>query len=123
MADPKTQYQAALATVQKAPDYATCSARRRALKRKKNHGKEWYERSVNIIETVAKFAPGVQGKQVGSKFMFKGSRYWVIADPYGNYLRVRDMSTNKYVYIDGTPCKTEKEENETHYRIKTWEEM
>ncbi len=123
MADPKKQYQKDIATVKKAPDYATCSARRRALKRKKNHGQEWYSRSVNINKIVAKFAPGVQGKHEGSKFMFKGTRYWVIADPYGNYLRVRDMSTNKYIHIDGTPCKTIKEEKETHYRIKTREEM
>ena len=91
----------------------------KSKKREKLHNAEWEKHKVNINIIIDKFAPDFEAKEHGSKMIFYGDRYNVIADMAAGYLRIYDSVLKRYIKIDGNPGK----ESETHYKIMKREEM
>lgn len=126
MADAKTQYQVLRANFynKELPNRTDLTGRYKEAKRKlEMHKDEWGKISVNINEVVEKFTGNAPGESHDLKCLYKGKRYYVIADYVGYYLRIHDIINKVYVKLDGTPCLTPEERNAAHYRIKTREEM
>lgn len=126
MADPKTQYQVLRTNfyANELPAHPEWNGGYAAAKnRAKKYHKEWAKQSVDINKVVEKFTGNAQGESVGMKTIYKGERYYVLADYVGCYLRIMDKTTGKFVKIDGSPCIIPEDFNEAHYRIKTREEM
>lgn len=126
MADPKTQYQVKMSDfyTKDLPSHPEWAGRfAEAQKKTAMHKTDWAKVSVNLNEVVEKFTGNAPGESHGLKCIYKGKRYYVIADYVGHYLRIMDTQTGKFVKIDGSPCLTQTDFNEAHYRIKTKEEM
>ena len=85
----------------------------------KKHNKSWEKQKVNLNEIIDKFAPVFTANEHGSKMIFYGKKYNVIADMASGYLRIYDKSLREYVKIDGTPGN----DKSTHFKIKKREEM
>ena len=95
----------------------------RSKERERKYNSVWKSQPVNLNEICAKFAPGEPGRKVGHpsgvKYVFKGSRYEVLADMASGYLRVRDLRSGRFVGIDGLPGGPDK----THFKILRREDM
>ena len=69
--------------------------------RKAKYKANW--ESVNINDVIAKFAPNYEVTYSGTKMKFQtpGSKYRVVADIIGGYLRIEDTSsTGRHRYLD-----------------------
>lgn len=86
--------------------------------RENRHNNDWIKQKVNLNTVVDHFAPDGDAMQSGAKMRFSGTRYEVVADMAGGYLRIYDKN-QRYVKLDGT-AGTNKE---THFKIKKREEM
>ena len=107
--------------------------------RKAKYKENW--ESVNINDVIAKFSPNYEVTYSGTKMNFQtpGSKYRVVADIIGGYLRIQDTSITsgrKYLDLDGKipnnfinergkqQGRSEADYNRvTHFRILKREEM
>lgn len=91
----------------------------KSKEREKKHNSSWEKQKVNLNEIIDEFAPTFREREVGSKMIFFGERYNVIADMASGYLRIFDTVLKSHVKLDGTPGT----DRETHFKIKKREEM
>jgi hypothetical protein len=95
----------------------------RSKAREEQYNDRWMSHSVNLNKICDKFAPGDAGSKIGHpdgvKYVFKGSRYKVVADMASGYLRIQNLASGKYVKLDGRPGVGD----ETHFKILRREEM
>ena len=87
--------------------------------REVKYNDNWSRQKVNINDIVDKFAPNSSGKVKGMKYLFKGSKYTVIADMSVGYLRIKENKTKKFINLDGTYGNRDT----THFKILKREEM
>lgn len=91
----------------------------KSKEREKKHNTDWEKQKVNLNDIIDKFAPDFEAKETGSKMIFYGERYNVVADMASGYLRIYDSVLKTYVQMDGTPGT----DANTHFKIKKREEM
>ena len=87
--------------------------------RERLHNDNWEKQKVNINEIIDKFAPIFDAKEHGSKMIFYGDDYNVVADMASGYLRIYDNNQKCYVDLTGRPGT----DKDTHFKIKKREEM
>jgi hypothetical protein len=97
----------------------------RSKKREEANNNNWVRQKVNLNENVEKFIPTdtevvTQRTKGGVKYQFEGERYVVQCDKAAGYLRIYDKKKKGYCRLDGTISK---DPAETHFKIKTREEM
>uniref|UniRef100_A0A7C9JDR3 Uncharacterized protein n=1 Tax=Muribaculaceae bacterium Z82 TaxID=2304548 RepID=A0A7C9JDR3_9BACT len=123
MADSKSAYSEAADYYVKttaAQDEAMARAYAKARARKDRHGHRWETTNVNLNEICDRFAPGDRGEVKGTKYIFAGERYSVVADMAAGYARIYDRVARKYTLLDGSPCDND---DLTHFRILKRDEM
>ena len=99
---------------------ADASRYSRSKDRERAYGENWKKQAVNLNDIVDQFASGATGRRKGYKFIFRGSRYTVIADMPSGYLRIYDRELKSFVTLDGKPSRIGEL---THFKILKREEM
>lgn len=99
---------------------ADASRYSRSKDRERAYGANWKKHMVNLNDIVDRFAPDATGRRKGYKFVFRGSRYTVIADMPSGYLRIYDRVLKSFVTLDGKPSRIGEL---THFKILKREEM
>ena len=106
---------------------ALSKIRNNAQARVEKHSSSWEK--VNLNDIVNKFTPGSVPYNDKGKFIYSNSRYKIVADTYGGYLRIEDnsiLSNKKYITISGKAyydLPRSRREQLTHYYILKREEM
>ena len=101
--------------------------RSNAESRSNTYEKHWDK--VNLNDVVNKFTPGVTPYNDKGKLIYSNGHYRIIADVYGGYLRIEDLTLpgrQKYVTITGKSfydIPKSSREKQTHYYILKRKEM
>ena len=91
----------------------------KSKEREAKHNADWETNKVDLNKVIEKFAPNYDYKTNGSKMIFYGVDYNVVADMASGYLRIYDNKKKRYIQTNGKPGT----EKETHYKIKRRKEM
>ena len=129
MADSKSMYSTNATKLKKQSESSKALSKIRNKAEKRSH--TWREswEKVNLNDVVNKFTPGAVPYADGGKFIYSNSRYRIIADTYGGYLRIEDKTLkgkSRYITIEGQSYYSlpkSSREQKTHYYILKREEM
>ena len=91
----------------------------RSKDREKQFNDNWLENEVDINEVVTKFMPDESKIEAytesGVKYYYEDDNYQIRCDKVAGYLRIYDKKNHRFLKLDGTPSK---EQKETHFKIK-----
>lgn len=119
MSDSKQNYSDAAGNYKKAAQENADKSYEDSKAREKRYGILWEKHPVNLNELVATFAPNSQGEVHGSKYIFKGENYSVVADMAAGYARVFSYQEGKHLVLEAPIGKYDG----THFKIKKREDM